>query len=196
MPNLRFALHGLDPLLFSEKRTGNIAKRRLLANPYGPEIQLNFAIFLGEKDLNSEKRGIYESPPDRYVPNSSPADFIHGLCAIFASYSRFMRLTPVSTAPFSGFKTTSSRVVSLSRASVDRGLARIRAEITSSGALPACIGFVPGGSADASSSGNAANNLTLGLLVDTSTNLTFLWATSSPSALIILLMEAPPPWWA
>ena len=46
-------------------RTGDIAKRRLLVNPYGPEM---------ENDLNSEKGGIYESPPDRHVPNSSPAN--------------------------------------------------------------------------------------------------------------------------
>ena len=37
------------------------------------KFKLNFAIFLGENDLNSEKGGIYESPPDRYVPNSSRA---------------------------------------------------------------------------------------------------------------------------
>ena len=42
-------------------------------NPYGPEIQAEFCFFLGEDDLNSEKGGIYESCPDRYVPNSSPA---------------------------------------------------------------------------------------------------------------------------
>ena len=59
---------------FSEKRTGNIAKRRFLANPYGPEIQTEFCYFPGEDDPNSEKGGIYESPPDRYVPNSSPAN--------------------------------------------------------------------------------------------------------------------------
>ena len=52
----------------SENRTGNIAKRRLFVNPYGPEIQTEFCCFLGENDLNSEKGGIYES---RYVPNSS-----------------------------------------------------------------------------------------------------------------------------
>ena len=43
-------------------------------NPYGPEFQTEFAIFLGENDLNSEKGSIYESSPDRYVPNSSPAN--------------------------------------------------------------------------------------------------------------------------
>ena len=30
-------------------------------------------MFLGENDMNSEKGGIYESPPDRYVPTSSSA---------------------------------------------------------------------------------------------------------------------------
>ena len=59
--------------IISEKCTGNIAKRRLLVNPSGPEIQTEFCDFLGEKTLNSEKGGIYESPPDRCVPNSSPA---------------------------------------------------------------------------------------------------------------------------
>ena len=54
-----------------EKRTGNIAKRRLLVNPYGPEIQTEFPIFPGENDLNWEE--FTKSPPDRYVPNSSPA---------------------------------------------------------------------------------------------------------------------------
>ena len=57
---------------FSEKPTGNIVKRRLLVNPYGLEIQTEFCKFVGENNLNSEKGGIYESPPDRYVPNSSP----------------------------------------------------------------------------------------------------------------------------
>ena len=56
----------------SKECAGNTAKRRLLVNPYG----LNFAIFRGENDLNSENGGIYESPPDRYVPNSSPANCI------------------------------------------------------------------------------------------------------------------------
>ena len=58
----------------SEERTANIAKRRLLVNPYRPEIQPEFADFLGENDLNSEKGGIYESLPDRYVPSSSSAN--------------------------------------------------------------------------------------------------------------------------
>ena len=61
----------LGTFQFSEKRTGNIAKRRLLVNPYGPEFQTEFCYFLGQNDLNSEKGGIYESPPDRYVPNTS-----------------------------------------------------------------------------------------------------------------------------
>ena len=47
----------------SEERTGNKAKRRLLVKPYGPEIKSGFCCF-------------YESPPDRYVPNSSPAEMI------------------------------------------------------------------------------------------------------------------------
>ena len=58
---------------FSEKRTGNIAKRRLLVNPYGPESQTEVCYFSRESELNSEKGGIYESPPDRYLPDSSPA---------------------------------------------------------------------------------------------------------------------------
>ena len=49
-------------LAISEKRAGNIAKRRLLVNPYGPALQLNVAIFLGENNLNSEKGGIYARP--------------------------------------------------------------------------------------------------------------------------------------
>ena len=43
-------------------------------NPYGPEIQTEFCYFLGGNDLKSGKGGIYESPPDRYVPNSLSAD--------------------------------------------------------------------------------------------------------------------------
>ena len=54
----------------SEKRTGNIAKRRLLVNPY-PARNSNWILLFFY--LNSEKGGIYESPPYRYVPNSSPA---------------------------------------------------------------------------------------------------------------------------
>ena len=57
--------------LGSEERTGNIAKRRLLVNPYVPEIQTGFCSFSRGSDLNSEKGGIYESAPDRYVPISS-----------------------------------------------------------------------------------------------------------------------------
>ena len=35
-----------NSVCFSEKRTGNVSKRRLLVNPDGPEIQkLNLAIF-------------------------------------------------------------------------------------------------------------------------------------------------------
>ena len=41
---------------FSEKRTANTAKRRLLVNPYGPEIQTDVCYFLRENDLNSEKK--------------------------------------------------------------------------------------------------------------------------------------------
>ena len=57
---------------FSKQRTGNIVNRRLLVNLDGPEIQTEFYLFfLGENDwLNSEKGGIYESPP----ANSSPAN--------------------------------------------------------------------------------------------------------------------------
>ena len=61
--------------LFSEKLAGNIAQRKLLLNPYGPEIQTEFCDLSRETDLNSEKGEIYKSPPGRYVPNSSPANF-------------------------------------------------------------------------------------------------------------------------
>ena len=43
-------------------------------NPYRPEIQTEFAIFLEENENSEKKGGIYESPPDRYVPNSSHAE--------------------------------------------------------------------------------------------------------------------------
>ena len=65
----------LSIIFLCEKHTGNIAKRRLLVNPYGPEnFNLNFVIFLGEAEFG-KKGGICESPHvgDRYVPNSSPA---------------------------------------------------------------------------------------------------------------------------
>ena len=42
-------------------------------NPYVPGIQTEFCYSSREDDPNSEKVEIYESPPDRYVPNSSPA---------------------------------------------------------------------------------------------------------------------------
>ena len=45
----------LKALLVSEGRTGNVAKMRLLVNPYGPEIQTYVCFFLEEKDLNLEK---------------------------------------------------------------------------------------------------------------------------------------------
>ena len=63
-----------------------MAKRRLLVNPYGPEIQTEFYYFVGETDLNSEKGGIYESPPDRYVPNSSPRVKIIQLIIFLSGY--------------------------------------------------------------------------------------------------------------
>ena len=59
-------------MAFSEKRSGNIAKR----NPYGPEIQTEFCWFSRGSDLNSEKGETYKSPPDRYVPNSPPAKLL------------------------------------------------------------------------------------------------------------------------
>ena len=52
----------LRPPIFSEKRTGNIAKTRLLVNPYGPEIQIEFFHFLRENDLNSEKGEEFTNP--------------------------------------------------------------------------------------------------------------------------------------
>ena len=57
------------PICFSEKRSVNIAKRRLLVNSYGPEIQTEFCCFPCENDLNSGKKRFYKSPPDRYVPS-------------------------------------------------------------------------------------------------------------------------------
>ena len=61
--------------LVSEKRTGSIAKRRLLVNPYGPEIQTEFCYFSGDHDLNSERGGVYESPPDICVPSYEQPQF-------------------------------------------------------------------------------------------------------------------------
>ena len=75
---LEFSLNctGILPEFLGQEHTGNIAKRRLLVNPYGPEIQTEFAVFLGENDLNDEKGFFfYESPPDLYVPSSSLAEF-------------------------------------------------------------------------------------------------------------------------
>ena len=42
----------------SEKRTGNVAKRRLLVNPYRPEIQTEFRKFYRGKrpELRNQKR--------------------------------------------------------------------------------------------------------------------------------------------
>ena len=57
-----------------EERTGNTAKRGLLVNPYGPEIQTEFCCFSRGKRPEFENGGIYESPPDRYVPSPSPAN--------------------------------------------------------------------------------------------------------------------------
>ena len=56
----------------SEKRNGNIEASR---EPLRAEIETEFCYFLGENDLNSEKGGICESPPDGYVPKSSPARY-------------------------------------------------------------------------------------------------------------------------
>ena len=48
-------------LRLSENALGT-AKRRLLVNPYGPEIQTEFCYCSGGNDLNLEKGGIYEIP--------------------------------------------------------------------------------------------------------------------------------------
>ena len=45
-------------------------RRQKFARSFGES-----SCILGENDLNSEKGGIHVSPPDRYVPNSSPANF-------------------------------------------------------------------------------------------------------------------------
>ena len=48
---------GCSQVIISEKTYWeHFAKRRLLVNPYGPELQTEFCYFLGENDLNSEKR--------------------------------------------------------------------------------------------------------------------------------------------
>ena len=47
---------------------------RDFAEIYRPEIQTESCCFSRENDLNSEKGGLYESPPDRYVTSSSPTD--------------------------------------------------------------------------------------------------------------------------
>ena len=50
------------------------SERRLLVNPYGPEnFKLNFVFLTWQKWSAFGNRRIYESPPDRYVPKSSPA---------------------------------------------------------------------------------------------------------------------------
>ena len=74
VPNAALANAALVQREKKEKHTWNIAKRRLLVNPYGPEIQTAFCFFsLRVNNLNPEKGGIHEFPPDRCVPNSSPA---------------------------------------------------------------------------------------------------------------------------
>ena len=52
----------------------------------GQKFKLNFADFLAEHCPNSKKGGTYESPPDRYVPNSSPAKNLRSVQR-FASFS-------------------------------------------------------------------------------------------------------------
>ena len=63
-----------NTLLVAKNVLGTLRKRRLLVNPYRPEIQTEFCCFLGEDDRNSEG-DFYESPDDRCVPSSSPATF-------------------------------------------------------------------------------------------------------------------------
>ena len=45
--------------IVGEERTGNIAKRRLLVNPYRPEIQTESCCFSRENDLNSEDKEVF-----------------------------------------------------------------------------------------------------------------------------------------
>ena len=47
--------------MFSEESTGNIAKRRLLVNPYGPEMQTEFCWLSRGKPPDFRKRGFCES---------------------------------------------------------------------------------------------------------------------------------------
>ena len=67
-----------EAIRISEEHTGNIVQRRLLVNPYGPEIQTELCSFSTGKWPQFGKKNevftIYESLPDRYVPNSSFAD--------------------------------------------------------------------------------------------------------------------------
>ena len=52
-PSANISLLAIDLVsLISEECTGNIAKRRHLVNPYGPEIQTEFYCFIGDNDLN------------------------------------------------------------------------------------------------------------------------------------------------
>ena len=73
-PILKFFFAGFEPPHTSGSRPADQAHRgaifgvRTLA---GQKFKLNFANFLGEHEVNSEKRGLYESPPHRYVPSSS-----------------------------------------------------------------------------------------------------------------------------
>ena len=62
-------------IFFSEKRTGNISKRRLLVNPSRPEIQTECcAIFLAENYWIRQKEEFTNPLPTNYVPDcSSPA---------------------------------------------------------------------------------------------------------------------------
>ena len=57
----------LPGLYFRIKLAKNIVKRGILVNPYGPEIQTEFADFPGGIRKNE---GFTKSPPDRHVPSS------------------------------------------------------------------------------------------------------------------------------
>ena len=60
-----------------EEHPGNIVKRRALVKPCGPEIETEIPCFSrGEMSIRKKEvfTTLYESPPDRCVPSSSPAD--------------------------------------------------------------------------------------------------------------------------
>ena len=71
---------------FSRRATGNIAKKKASCEPLWARNSNRILLFIFRKMTRFRKKGgIYDSPPDRHAPNSSPASKMSS--TIFVTFS-------------------------------------------------------------------------------------------------------------